>query len=91
LLADGTVQPIGCAPAYGTLTQFDGIGRPAAVIEAGGATTTSQYNRQSDPRHRSQRSGQAEHGRPRRQPAGGGRRPNRPELQHTYTYDPLTT
>ena len=43
LLADGTVQPIGCAPAYGTLTQFDGIGRPAAVIEAGGATTTSQY------------------------------------------------
>ena len=43
LQSDGTLVPANCTPAYGTLTRFDGINRPTAVLQAGGATTTSQY------------------------------------------------
>ena len=35
--------PSTCTPQYGTLTRFDGISRPVAVIQPGGATTASQY------------------------------------------------
>ena len=38
----GTTTPT-CTPNSGTFTQFDGLGRPTAVVQAGGATTTSQY------------------------------------------------
>jgi RHS repeat-associated protein len=43
-ISNGEVAADGlCTPQYGTLTRFDGISRPVAVIEPGGATTTSQY------------------------------------------------
>ncbi len=32
-----------CTPNYGTFTSFDAVNRPTAAIQAGGATTTSQY------------------------------------------------